>query len=55
MGSRLTGEAVVQADNICALMPSEKINRERERGNGCKVNRGRDKNGGGLLKEGLRK
>lgn len=31
MGSRLTGEAVVQALNICALISSEEINRERER------------------------
>lgn len=31
MGSRLTGEAVVHANNICALMPSEEINTQRER------------------------
>lgn len=31
MGSLLTGEAVAQADNICALILSEEINRERER------------------------
>lgn len=57
MGSRLTGEAVAQANNICALMLSEEINTERERENGCKVNEGRDRIGAGrdLLKEGLRK
>lgn len=56
MGSRLTGEAVVQADNICALMLSEEINREREREREwLQGQQGRDRNGEGSIKRSEKK
>lgn len=53
----MTGEAVAQADNICALILSEEINmeRERERENGCKVNERRGRSGEGSIKRRTKK